>query len=163
VSERVVLVPYDPAWPGRFAAEKRVLEAVFGPGALVEHVGSTAVPGLGAKPVIDILVGVSALAEAERRVPELEAAGYEYVPEYEAELPERRYFRKPRAVHVHCVVSGGRFWVRHLAFRDLLRKEPEVAAAYFALKRELAARLPKSEYPQAKTAFIEAAVARALA
>ena len=122
-----------------------VLGAVFaGSEAVVERVGSTAVPGLGAKPVIDVMVGVSQLAEAEGRIGALEGAGYEYVQKYEIELPERRYFRKPRlgpsAYHLHCVVKGSSFWVRHLAFRDYLRAHPESAAAYCELKRELAVR-----------------------
>ena len=112
--------------------------------AAIEHVGSTAVPGLGAKPVIDVMVGLSRLAQAEDRIAALEAAGYEYVRKYERQRPERRYFRKPRlgprGVHLHCVVEGSHFWVRHLAFRDYLHAHPESAAAYYKLKRELAVR-----------------------
>jgi GrpB-like predicted nucleotidyltransferase (UPF0157 family) len=89
------------------------------------------------------------------------------VKEYEAELPERRYFRKPRrgtrTVHLHCVVRGGADWVRHLAFRDQLRQDADVAAAYLALKRDLAARMSKADYTAAKGPFIEEVVARALA
>jgi GrpB-like predicted nucleotidyltransferase (UPF0157 family) len=156
----VLIVPYDPGWPSRFEAERAVLGAVFaGCDAVIEHIGSTAVPGLAAKPVIDVLVGLPALAEAERRIPALDAAGYEYVPEHEAALPDRRYFRKPRvgprACHVHCVVHGSESWERHLAFRDHLRSHPASAAAYEDLKRHLAARLAKWEYAEAKGPFIE--------
>jgi GrpB-like predicted nucleotidyltransferase (UPF0157 family) len=166
MSDSVVIVAYDPDWPRRFVEERQRLEAVFaGLEAVVEHVGSTAVPGLGAKPVIDVMVGLRALADVEARIPELEAAGYEYVREYQAQLPERRYFRKPRrgprAFHVHCVIEGGDFWIRHLAFRDYLRAHPESAAAYDALKRDLAMRFPKSEYTDAKTPFIERVLASA--
>ena len=125
-----------------------------------------AVPGLGAKPVIDVMVGVSQLAQAEGRVGALEGAGYEYVQKYEIELPERRYFRKPRlgpsAYHLHCVVKGSSFWVRHLAFRDYLRAHPESAAAYCELKRELAVRFSKEEYTEAKSPFIERILVSAL-
>lgn len=136
MTDRVIVVAYDPDWPRRFADERCVLAAVFaGSEAAIEHVGSTAVPGLGAKPVIDVMVGLPALVEVERRIPALEAAGYEYVPAYEKQLPERRYFRNPRlgprAFHVHCVVTGSEFWIRHLAFRDYLRDHPESAAAYY--------------------------------
>ena len=76
MTHRVTIVGYDPEWPRRFDEERRVLAAVFaGSDAVIEHVGSTAVPGLGAKPVIDILLGVPILVEVERRIPILEAAG----------------------------------------------------------------------------------------
>lgn len=166
VTEKVVLKPYDPAWPHRFESEKIVLAEIFaGCDAAIEHVGSTAVPGLGAKPIIDVIVGVRRLADVERRIEALEEAGYEYVPQYEGELPERRYFRKPRRgerlFHLHCVIEGRGFWERHLAFRDYLRAHPETAAEYERLKRELAARVPKHEYTQAKSPFIEAVLAAA--
>lgn len=164
MTDRVTVVPYDPDWPRRFDEERRVLAAVFeGSEAVVEHVGSTAVPGLGAKPVIDIMVGVPVLVEVEGRIAAFEAAGYEYVPEYETQLPDRRYFRKPRlgprAFHVHCVVTGSDLWIRHLAFRNHLRGHPESAAAYYSLKRELALRVSKEEYTEAKSSFIEGVLA----
>lgn len=167
MTDRVTVVPYDPAWPRRFDQERRALAAVFaGTEAVIEHVGSTAVPGLGAKPVIDIMVGVPVLIAVEGRIPALEAAGYEYVQEYEEQLPDRRYFRKPRfgprAFHVHCVVVGSDFWIRHLAFRDHLRAHPESAAAYYNLKRELATRVSKGEYTEAKSPFIEGVLASAM-
>jgi GrpB-like predicted nucleotidyltransferase (UPF0157 family) len=164
---RVIVVPYDPEWPRCFDQERAVLDAVFaGSGAALEHVGSTAVPGLGAKPVIDVMAGLTQLAEAEDRIPALEAAGYEYVQKYEEALPERRYFRKPRpgpsTYHLHCVVRGSDFWVRHLAFRDYLRAHPASAAAYYELKRELAVRCTKDQYTDAKSSFIEGILVLAL-
>jgi GrpB-like predicted nucleotidyltransferase (UPF0157 family) len=166
--ESVMLVPHDPGWPRRFARERAVLDQVFaGCGAVIEHIGSTAVPGLTAKPVIDIMLGVAHLAEAESRISALDAVGYQYVQKYEAQLPDRRYFRKPRvgprAFHLHCLVRGRREWVRHLAFRDHLRAHPDCAAAYDALKRELASRLDKDAYTAAKAPFIERVIATALA
>lgn len=162
----VIVLPYDPVWPQRFRQERAILDALFrGCAASIEHIGSTAVPGLGAKPVIDVMVGVARLEDAERRVGALEREGYEYVPGYEREIPGRRYFRKPRvgvrAFHLHCVVEGSEIWVRHLAFRDALRAQPELAAAYYALKCELAARCGKDEYTEAKGPFIEAVLAAA--
>ena len=164
--KRVVIVPYDDAWPERFEAERRVLSAVFaGTDVRIEHVGSTAVPGLAAKPIVDIMIGVSNLAEIEQRIAALEAGGYRYVPEYEAQLPERRYLRKPRlgpgVFHLHGVVTGSAFWVRQLVFRDYLRAHPESAAAYEALKRELASRLDRTAYTDAKGPFIEGILAAA--
>ncbi len=165
--ERVNIVPYDDRWPERFEAERAILRAVFaGIDAEVEHVGSTAVPGLGAKPIVDIVVGVSSLAEVEKLFPVLEAEGYRYVQAHEAKLPERRYFRKPllgpSAFHLHCVIMGSGFWVRQLAFRDYLRVHPEAAAAYEQLKKTLASRLSRTEYTEAKGPFIESILVAAL-
>ena len=167
MTNRVNVVPYDPDWPRRFDEERRLLAAVFaGSDVAIEHVGSTAVPGLGAKPIIDILIGVPMLVEVEDRMSSLVAAGYEYVPEYEKQLPDRRYFRKPRfglrTFHLHCVVTQSSFWIRHLAFRDYLRAHPESADAYYTLKRELAMRVSKEEYTDAKSPFIEGVLASAM-
>jgi GrpB-like predicted nucleotidyltransferase (UPF0157 family) len=163
----VVVVPYDTRWPVLFEEEKRRLEiALGGLGASIEHVGSTSVSGLAAKPVIDIMVGVRSLADIERRIEALEECGYHYVPEYERELPERRYFRRPllhpRTHHLHCVVLGSEFWRRHLAFRDHLRGNPEDALAYGALKRRLARlhRWDGPAYTDAKSPFIEGVLGR---
>ena len=162
--ERVTIMPYDPEWPRRFADEATVLEAVFARSSVaIEHIGSTSVIGLGAKPIIDIMIGLERLADAEIRIAALEAVDYEYVPEYEAQLPDRRYFRKPRlgprTHHVHCVIKGSPFWVRHLAFRNHLRAHPEDARAYEELKRSLAVQLDRPEYTDAKTPFIEGILA----
>jgi len=135
----------------------------------VEHVGSTAVPGLAAKPVIDIVVGVRRLKDAAACAAPLAAIGYECVPEYEAEIPDRRYFRKGpfggRTHHLHMVEFGGAFWRRHLAFRDWLRTHPEDAARYGALKRELAAthEADREAYTEAKNAFVREVEAHVLA
>jgi GrpB-like predicted nucleotidyltransferase (UPF0157 family) len=160
MTERVILVPYNPDWPRRFEEERHTLAGVFaGTEASIEHIGSTAVPGLGSKPVIDVMVGVGALTDVEARIPALEATGYEYVQKHEQQLPERRYFGKPRQrpreFHLHCVVKGSDFWIKHLAFRDYLRAHPDVAAAYYELKRDLATRLTKEEYTEAKSPFIQ--------
>jgi len=166
-SERVIIVPYDSGWPRQFEEERAILETIFTASQVtIEHVGSTAVPGLGGKPVIDIMVGLSLLAEAEGRTAALEIAGYEYVQKYEMQLPERRYFRKPRTgprmFHLHCVIRESDFWIRHLAFRDYLRAHPEAAGAYHELKQELSVRVKKEEYTEAKSSFIENILNRAL-
>ncbi len=151
----VRVVEYRTEWVADFEAERDRLAEVFsGSGAAIEHIGSTAVPGLAAKPIIDVLVGVERLEDAEVRIEPLRALGYEYVPEYEREIPDRRYFRRPsrrpRTHHLHCVEHGGRLWRRHLAFRDRLRASPEKAAEYGALKRSLA-----SAHPDDRTAYLE--------
>jgi GrpB-like predicted nucleotidyltransferase (UPF0157 family) len=147
----IVIADYDPSWPGRFADERALILETCGREAFaaVEHMGSTAVPGLAAKPIIDIMPGVQSLDDAPRLIPLLAGIGYEYVPQYEQDtaagpgMPFRRYFRKDlageRAFHMHMVVAGSDFWVRHLAFRDYLRVHQDEAGAYAALKRRLAA------------------------
>ena len=160
-------MPHDSGWPRQFEEERAVLETIFaGSQATIEHVGSTAVPGLGGKPVIDIMVGLPQLVEAENRTAPLESAGYGYVREYEMQLPDRRYFRKPRSgprvFHLHCVIEQSDFWMRHIAFRDYLRTHPESAAAYYELKLELATRVKKEEYTEAKSPFIEDILIRTL-
>lgn len=165
----VVVVPYDDGWPDAFERERARLAAVFGSEATIEHVGSTAVPGLFAKPIIDIMVGMPALGAIEMRTAAMQALGYDYVPQYEREMPERRYFRRPsahpRTHHVHGVVTNGEFWRVHLAFRDYLRTHPQDARAYGELKRALAARhgFDRRAYLEGKSTFVESILARAAA
>jgi GrpB-like predicted nucleotidyltransferase (UPF0157 family) len=164
----VVIATYDPRWPQRFEVERASLADLFsGAGATIEHVGSTAVPGLGAKPKIDIMLGIGVLHDVELRIPSLASFGYEYVPELEVQLPERRYFRKPaegeRTHHLHCVTRPSEFWRRHLLFRDYLRAHPDDARAYFQLKQRLASehRTDRVAYTAAKSEFIESILDKA--
>nr|BBH92884.1 hypothetical protein KTA_10830 [Thermogemmatispora argillosa] len=161
MSRRVILVDYDPQWPAAYAAERqRLLEAIGLWLLAVEHIGSTAVPGLAAKPTIDIMVAVRHLSHAVHCREPLRALGYEYVPEAERFIPERRYFRKVHGEkdthHLHMVVYDSSFWRRHLLFRDYLRAHPATAQEYALLKQELAARFANdvAAYTEAKTAFI---------
>lgn len=165
--ETVVLSAYSPLWPAIFDFERGRLEAILGEGAaVIEHIGSTAVPGLGAKPIIDVMIGVADLAMIERRIPALVEDGYRYVPQFEKSMPERRYFVKTHAqpghFQVHAVVFESPFWKRHLAFRDALRGDPKLAADYWKLKQRLAARFPndREAYTEGKSAFIREVVAR---
>lgn len=127
---------------------------------MIEHVGSTAVPAMCAKPIVDILVGARSLAAIEKRIPALAALGYRYVPEFEQQLPLRRYFVKPaqgkEMVHIHAVEFGGEFWREQMAFRDALRSDARVFAEYAALKRRLARLFPRDRgaYTDGKAAFI---------
>ncbi len=166
----VIIVPYDPSWPRKFERESALLAEIFsGTSTAIEHIGSTAIPNLGAKPIIDIMVGVSALADVESRIPELEAQGYQYVPEFEAQIPERRYFRKPQegipTHHLHAVARESAFWKRHLLFRDYLRANPKAAAAYSELKQQLAARhrTERIAYTEGKSEFVESVLRMAAA
>ena len=164
----VEIVSYRADWPRVFEAERTALAGIFPPSAFrIEHVGSTAVPGISAKPIIDILVGAGSLAEIEARIPAMEALGYQYVPEHEAVLPQRRFLGKPkvhpRRFHVHAVEIDNRFWAEHLLFRDALRADRGLAADYSALKIELAARFgdDREAYTDAKAPFIRAVLQNA--
>ncbi len=159
----VILVPADPSWPAAFAAEADKLRAAAGELPIaVEHIGSTAVPRLLAKPVIDVLVGVPSLADADALVPRFTALGYEYVPAYEKQIPERRFLRT-RTRHLHVVKQGGPFWYEHLAFRDWLRAHPEDARRYAVLKQQLATRYrpDRNAYTEGKAPFIAEILRRA--
>lgn len=159
------IVEWTPEWEEAYESEtRRIRDAVGQHVAAVEHIGSTSVPGLGAKPIVDMMAGVETLAEAEQCIEPLENRGYEYCPEFETEMPNRRYFRKTASGrhthHLHVVERGGEFWERHLLFRDYLREHDEVVRRYDELKRELAESHPRdiAAYTDAKTAFIERVV-----
>jgi GrpB-like predicted nucleotidyltransferase (UPF0157 family) len=165
----LTIEPYDPAWPTMFDAEAARLLRVFGPAALrIEHVGSTAVPGLAAKPVIDIQVSLVSLEPAAPLAAALATLGYTFVPlgDFDRVYP---FFTKPAdwpsSHHVHLCVAGGEQEAKHLAFRDQLRMNPTLAAEYVQLKRELAAAhhgttmASREEYSLAKTAFVERVLA----
>ncbi|MBW5415769.1 GrpB family protein [Pseudomonas luteola] len=163
----VVVSPYSPEWPKAFCAIREELLHVLSPCTMeIEHIGSTSVPGLAAKPVLDILVGARSLTAIESKIPDLVSAGYEYVARYERELLNRRYFVKstgPLRVHVHAVELGSAFWMEHLAFRNLLRSDSALRSAYQELKLSLAAQYSsdKSAYQAAKGPFIQSVLAAA--
>lgn len=131
----------------------------------IEHIGSTAIPGLAAKPIIDVLAGVVALSEADALLAPLCANGYETSAEYNATLPDRRWLMRHafgrRTHHLHLVVFGGEPWVRWLQFRDALRADAAIAARYEELKRTLAEqhRHDREAYTHAKGAFIDQVLA----
>ena len=162
---RVEIVLYDPAWPEQFAELGRELRAGLGDIALrIDHVGSTAVPGLAAKPIIDVQVSVAAFEPLAAFKQPLERLGYVF----RADNPERikRYFREPpgrRRTHVHVRRAGSFSEQWALLFRDYLRAHPEVAAEYEALKRRLAIRYrdDRRGYAAAKEPFSWAVIRRA--
>lgn len=155
--EPVRVVAYDQGWPDRFAAWRDRLAGLLGPAARrIEHVGSTSVPGLAAKPVVDIQVSVADLADEDRYVPPCEAAGLQL----RFRDDEHRYFQplpgQPREVHVHVCQHGSGWERRHLLFRDYLRANADAREAYAATKRE-AARLwadQRAAYGEAKSDVI---------
>ena len=168
----ITLVPYDSEWPSRFLAEAKALSQALGGHAVrIEHVGSTSVPGLAAKPVVDIQVSVRELSDFTTLAASLTAMGYHHVSlgDFDRVYP---FFQKPAgwpaAYHVHLCQSGGEQERRHLAFRDHLRQHPDVAADYLALKRRLAGEFAgdtfasREQYSLAKSSFVEAVLEKAL-
>lgn len=156
----VRLVPYDRAWPTLFAAESARLRAAVADarlGALVlEHTGSTAVPGLCAKPILDILAGAPEGASLGPYIDPLERAGY--LHRGPQGIPGREFFRRgePRAYHVHLTTVGSSFWRDHLLFRNFLRRHADVRDEYARLKQSLAARYPRDReaYIDGKGSFV---------
>src|SRR5919199_1927127 len=151
MTDPIILAPYNSEWPLLYEQHKqRILEAIGHITAGIEHVGSTSVPGLAAKPTIDILVGVRTDEDLDRSVAPMQAFGYEYLAKYEDRMPYRRLFHlrldgatPAHRVNVHLVTHGHEFWERHLLFRDYLRAHPDTTAEYELLKRQLATRFDR--------------------
>jgi len=158
----VVIVEYDPRWPAMYEAEKgRIIAATGDLFLWFEHVGSTAVPGLAGKPVVDILGGVRALEDIESHLSTLAELGYIQIPF----LPGRRFFLRrglPESYNIHVIPAAGFRDEPQLLFRDYLRSHPAVAAEYARLKCEIVRRIETyQQYMPAKAAFIESVIARA--
>jgi GrpB-like predicted nucleotidyltransferase (UPF0157 family) len=160
----IVVADYDPSWPRRFGREEAKIRRALGPAALsVEHVGSTSVPGLAAKPIVDILVVVEDSGNEGSYLPALEEAGY-VLRVREPGFEEHRMFRTPaKDVHVHVFSPGSREVERLLLLRDHLRRNEEDRALYADTKRELASRdWPSMQhYADAKTEVVEDILTRA--
>jgi GrpB-like predicted nucleotidyltransferase (UPF0157 family) len=161
---RIQVVDYDPDWPRLFRREAERIRAVLGERVVrLEHVGSTSVPGLAAKPIIDILLVVPDSSEEPAYVPDLEAAGYRLVIR-EPEWFQHRCLKGPDTnVNLHVYSPGCPEIERYLLFRDRLRGHPEERAHYQRVKRELAERdwTYVQEYADAKTGVVEGIIARA--
>ncbi len=158
--KKVEVVPHDPRWRDAFDAEAKRVAAALGANAVaIHHIGSTAIPGIHAKPVIDLLVEVADLAGVDGRAPAMASLGYEAMGEYG--IPGRRYFRRDdpegaRTHNLHAFRAGSGEVERHLAFRDYMIAHPAEARAYGELKRKLAAEHPWSMdgYMDGKDGFI---------
>lgn len=163
----VEIAPYDPSWARQFAGEAAILGEALAPwlAGPVEHIGSTAVPGLAGKPVIDIMAGVRSLDDSRPAIDAASDLGYRYWP-YKPDL--EHWFCKPspafRTHHLHLMPVGSSQWLRPLAFRDYLRAHAGVALEYEALKRQLAQvhHFDREAYTEAKRPFIDRITALAL-
>jgi GrpB-like predicted nucleotidyltransferase (UPF0157 family) len=159
------LVAYDPAWPERFEAEAgRLRAALGGLASAVEHVGSTAVPGLAGKPVLDIAITVASEAAADACIAPLAGLGHAYRGAY-GDDPRRRYYVRDadgrRVAQIHLYILPAAAWDEKLAFRDALRADPALAAAYSAEKHRVAGEVAwdKAAYAIAKGPFVERTLA----
>lgn len=156
---RVTLAPHDPAWARRFDEVRAALADALGPEARsIEHFGSTSVPGLDAKPILDVLVARGEEARFDAWARRLVPLGLAHAREDSTDQGEGQWFFRdePRTVHVHVYPEGTRAHRRHLAFRDALRRDPALREAYARLKRDLAGREwgAVQDYADAKTAFV---------
>ena len=160
----VTLIAYDPLWPEEFRAEAdRIARACDDLEFRLEHVGSTSIPGLSAKPVIDIAVGVPPRVDRQPYIQALKELGYEHLGAFG--IPGRDYFRRgqPRSHHVHMASWSSDLWRDTLAFRDYLRAHDETRVEYEILKRELAITFAddRPRYQSEKGPFIQAVVRKA--
>jgi GrpB-like predicted nucleotidyltransferase (UPF0157 family) len=165
---RVKVVAHDPAWSAQAEQEAKRLQNGLGDIIVaIHHIGSTAIPGIYAKPIIDFLMEVDELEHIDQRIPDMENLGYESMGEYG--IPERRYFRKNNAqgiriYQVHTFKVGSDTGKRHIAFRDYLIAHPEEAQEYSVLKRAQAAAHPDDiqAYMDGKDPFIKHHEAKAI-
>lgn len=164
----IELVPHRDEWKSLFESEADLLRGAVGDYVIsIEHIGSTAVFGLAAKPIIDILAGVEKLADAEKCIAPLAEIGYEY--RGESGVAERFYFRKGEGDvsthHLNVVETTSDFWRIHLLFRDYLRQNKDAAQSYEKLKKELALKHKgnRAAYTEAKTDFIESILEKTIA
>lgn len=169
MSRPVRIVAYDPRWPQLYEEERDLVVDRVGPLVVaLEHIGSSAVPGLGGKPIIDLMAGVRRPSDADECLTRLHDDYPDVTPE--PENPDWYYcLGKPcqsvpaYSVHLHLVRFASDHWARHLLFRDFLRTHPAVAHQYYALKTELAAKFGADRvgYTDAKTPFIATIVDQA--
>lgn len=156
----LAVVPYRSRWPELFEQEAARLRQAMGDEALrIDHIGSTSVPGLAAKPIIDIMVAVDSLDRATALIPALEALGYRHRP-HDA-IPERLFFAQEsapehRTHHLSLTEMGSGYWKKHLAFRNYLRAHDDAAAEYVALKNQIAEEYERTRIldREAKTEFV---------
>ncbi len=161
MSEPIILEKYNPEWPDFFIEERVKIEKVLGHLIVkIEHIGSTAIPGMGGNPTIDILIGVQEKEDAEKCVPLLASIGYVFDPDRHEDYPERKSLDKQAIgskIHLYIVDINSEYWVRHILFRDHLRENPDVAREYNKLKVDLVKkyRYDREAYAKGKAKFIK--------
>lgn len=160
---KVELHPYNQNWKNLYKIEKELISsAVQNSDIHIEHIGSTSIEGLTAKPIIDILIGIPKFSKVNDLIAPIETCNYSYISIYEDTMPYRRFFTKSsenkRTHQIHMVELNSPFWLRHLAFRNYLREHQEERESYNLLKAELSEKDwdDINDYAQAKTEFIRA-------
>ncbi len=166
----IIVVDYDPAWPQLFIEEQTRIRALIGEYVTeIEHIGSTSIPGLAAKPIIDILLVIRSYSLVAQCVQPLESIGYEY--RGEAGIPGRHFFRKfspteppVRTHHIHMIEKSNEQYAWNLLFREYLRRHPETVQEYAVLKRELVVKYrdDRAAYTDAKAPFVYSTVRKAV-
>jgi GrpB-like predicted nucleotidyltransferase (UPF0157 family) len=166
-SRTVTLVAHDPAWAEHFFSEKQLLLKTLGEKVVdIRHIGSTAIPGMAAKPILDILAAVNVLADVEAFTKDLIRIGYE--DKGDGDVAGRRYFVKgtpsKRTHHLNFCEMNSVFWRSHLAFCDYLQRNPGIAREYSALKRDLANKFPNDRvaYTDGKEKFVRSVLDRVM-
>jgi GrpB-like predicted nucleotidyltransferase (UPF0157 family) len=165
MAESILLRPHDPAWAVKFESERKELLSQFQNQFLaIEHIGSTAIPGISAKPIIDILGGVESMEVADKLIPRLLNRGWDTSAEFNRTIGDRRFLLKwPEGVrthHLHLVIFKGPYWHPSIVFRDRLKVDLQLRAEYESLKEELALQFPndREAYTKAKECFIRKVV-----
>lgn len=169
IREQVRILPYDPQWTQRYEMERMRLLTLFPEAFLaLEHVGSTAVPGMAAKPIVDMMGGVRSMKEADALLPALCQNCYSTSAEFNATLTDQRWLMRHasghRTHHLHLVIHEADEWRRKIAFRNSLRANPDVARRYEELKLKLAEDMgsDREAYTSAKAEFVEEIVTGSL-
>jgi len=165
MEDPILVVDYDANWPIQYEHEKiQILHVLGKTVANIQHIGSTSVLGLAAKPVIDILLGLKQVAPSLPQISGLETLGYLYCGELG--IPGRHYFRcgMPRTHQIHLVQVDSEFWKSHILFRDFLRAHPDAAQQYETLKRKLAVefRYDRERYTDSKAPLIKQLLVQAM-
>lgn len=166
IYQSVEIVPYEVNWSAEYEAERDKLLQLFPTTfSAIEHVGSTAVTGMAAKPIIDILAVVPSMEVADKVMTRLTQCGYLFSADFNAQLGDSRWLMKHangrRTHHLHLVLPGSKHWLDKIRFRDLLRADPSWARKYVALKKDLAQKhsADREAYTEAKTDFVSDALA----
>ncbi|SMF86989.1 GrpB domain, predicted nucleotidyltransferase, UPF0157 family [Paenibacillus uliginis N3/975] len=165
--EQVIVSEYNPEWKKQYEDERvKISEALQDILMTIEHIGSTSVPGLGAKPIIDMMVGVMDLDQVgQEQIDRLMKIGYEYV--HKPDFPERKFFRKGKwragTHHLHIYEMSGAQWRNNMLFRNYLRNHADTLAQYYQLKKELEARHKhdRVQYTAGKETFIQEVINKA--
>jgi GrpB-like predicted nucleotidyltransferase (UPF0157 family) len=159
---KIILEKYNPDWKNQFETEKLlIIKTLSDLNIKIEHIGSTSIEGLRAKPIIDIMIGLENFDSADNQIGKIEKLGYQYISKYEDIMPFRRFFIKKSkghsTHHIHMVEYGSEFWMRHLRFRDHLRMSMADRDRYDELKKELVKKdwIDGNEYADAKSEFIK--------